>query len=368
MYESLIEYNRRKKLEKANKTKTPLTESEKEMREFIWSHLLEAKEGQNAYQALSKHVYLPKPNPREEEINQGYITIHEAQSRFMQTKSGSFVPGTTLEHLDLTSAYATALADLETSLKYKTSYKLNDLEFILDDLHEDYMNVVDVRIKMLYTPTINLYAPNTKMIRKSRPVNDHNVPKSGEEIEVNIKLLQSKSMKINGLQHFLVDLENEFIITKYISVKVTAYDYIERPKLYTYDELNLLLHAIKLMNKQQRSDAKAALVSLSGMLKHIDPSMRLIMLGKCEEIIHMIRAGLIDMGAEILGVQIDAIYYLESDWMKSHPNEIKSYIKTAIVNVLKINVDMYGIQDFVKIETWGPDRYKETPFRLQEVR
>jgi small nuclear ribonucleoprotein (snRNP)-like protein len=362
----LYEYKALRKQErKANKPKVTFKERRKVSNEFmqsIWHKLLGATDtSYNAYQRMSTHTFLPKPNPREVDANEGAIAIYEAQRRFMQYKNPMHLPYSPVKHLDLTSAYATVLSGINRSLKYFMTYHFTDINKINNALDKNKFYIIDIKSKVSYDPLINLYAPNTKIKFNGRTVSDQNIPYLGGEVDVRFRLLQSEALNIFGFRYFLDDVYNQLIQIYDFEITIHAYDLKYRPSLIDYDDLRKLLDETKqIIDKEVRIDTKIAIVAFTGTLIHIDPGMRLIMLGRTEEIIHRFKRKLSELGAEIEGVQVDAIYYIG-------PDMSEKYMMHVINEVTGIDVYNYGMKSFVKVEDYTSKDYKETPFRLQEV-
>jgi len=363
----LYEYKSLRKQErKANKPKVTFKERKPVSNEFmqsIWHTLLGPTDtSYNAYQRLSSRTFIPKPNPREVDANEGAIAIYEAQRRFMQYKNLMHLPYSPLKHLDLTSAYATVLSGINRSLKYFMSYIFTDINKINNALDKSKFYIIDIKTKASYDPLINLYAPNTKIKFNGKQVSDQNIPTLGGEVDVRFKLLQSDALNINGFKYFLDDVYNTYIQIYDFEITIHAYNLKYRPNLIDYENLRKLLDDTKeIIDKQVRIDTKIAIVAFTGTLLHIDPGMRLIMLGRTEEIIHRFKRKLSELGAEIEGVQVDAIYYIG-------PDLSERYMMHVINEVTGIDVYNYGLSAFVKVEDYTKDDYKETPFRLQETR
>lgn len=366
---SIYEYKNTRKIEKNAISKPKLAPETIMMREKIWNKLLKnTGEDFNSYQVFRTHAYVANPNPNEAEENEGAINILESQRRFMQYKNPEFIPGKKLKHLDLTSAYATALAGLDKSLKFFTSFELDSFSSAKDACGPKHFNIVDFKIKTSYDTWFNLYAPNTRIMYKYKKVSDTNVPPAGSEVWISFKLLQSEIMNIRGLQHFMDDLVRHKTEYEIVKLKVSTYNIIKREAIYQYHELDNILQESKKLNKVDRVNVKSAIVAFTGMLMNIDPGMRLIMLARSEEIIHQIRNHLLTAGVDIWGVQIDGIYYTSNQWFDKYPDHFENRIKEIIETVLQHNVEKYGVKSFLKVEDWDENDYKETAFRLQEVR
>lgn len=332
-----------------------------ELNEMIWNYLLKNDTEYNAYQKFHYHAFLPKPNPKEVDSNEGAIAIYEAQRRFMQYKNPMHLPNTPVRHLDLTSAYATVLSGINKSITFFMKHKYATFDKISNCFKDDLFYIVNIKARVLYDPIINLYAPNTKIRFNNKPISVYNMPSLGDVVYMDAKLLYSKALNIYGFKYFVDDVYNNLIDIVEHDITILAYNIVKRPKIYTYDHLHQLLVETKQeVDRQTRIDTKIALVTFTGLLLHVDPGMRLIMLGKTEEIIHRFRLKLIEKGAEVEGVQIDAIYYIG-------PDLSNQYMMSVINQVTGIDVFNYGIDAFVKLENYTSKDYKETPFRLQEV-
>lgn len=331
------------------------------LNEMVWNYLLKNETEYNAYQIYHYHTFLPKPNPKEVDSNEGAIAIYEAQRRFMQYKNPMHLPNTPVRHLDLTSAYATVLSGISNSITFFMKHKYTSFEKISNCFKDDLFYIVNIKAWIYYDPIINLYAPNTKIKYKNKPISVYNMPSIGEVVYVDAKLLQSKALNIYGFKYFMDDVYNNLIDVIEKEITINAYNIVKRKKIFEYERLHQLLVETKQeVDRQVRIDTKIALVTFTGLLLHIDPGMRLIMLGKTEEIIHRFRLKLTQNGAEVEGVQIDAVYYIG-------PDLSSQYMMGVINQVTGIDVFNYGIDSFVKIEDYTSKDYKETPFRLQEV-
>ncbi len=331
------------------------------LNEMVWNYLLKNETEYNAYQIYHYHTFLPKPNPKEVDSNEGAIAIYESQRRFMQYKNPMHLPNTPLRHLDLTSAYATVLSGISNSITFFMKHKYTSFKKISNCFKDNLFYIVNIKAWIYYDPIINLYAPNTKIRYNNKPISVYNMPRVGEVVHVDAKLLQSKELNIYGFKYFMDDVYNNLIDVIEKEIIINVYNIVKRPKIFEYERLHQLLQETKLVvDRQTRIDTKIALVTFTGLLLHIDPGMRLIMLGKTEEIIHRFRLKLAQKGAEVEGVQVDAIYYIG-------PDLSNQYMMGVINQVTGIDVFNYGIDSFVKIEDYTSKDYKETPFRLQEV-
>lgn len=365
---SIYEYQIKRAKEKKEKGSYKLTEKDSLVREYTWNHLFKNDTQYNSYQRFRTYTFLPKPNPKDIEENEGALLLYEAQRRFLQYKNPEYTPGIDLKHLDLTSAYAVSLAGLDKSLKFYTSYETQTFENIEECFQRGFFHIVDVKLKMPYVSTLHLYAPNNRIKYKGKVLSDFNIAPQGAPVTVSLKLLQSDKLGIHSLEHFLKDLENECVDYEIVNIKITAYQLIQREALYEFDTLYELMQDMKKMPKEERSSYKGALVSFTGMLMNIDPGMRLLMLGRCEEVIHQIRNLMLESNLDIWGIQIDGIYYTSNDNWERNINLAKNKISSILSNVYRMNINRYGIDEFLKIKDFTAKNYKETPFRLQEVR
>lgn len=332
------------------------------LNEYVWNYLLDNNgTDYNAYQAMYRHTYLPKPHPFEEDANKGAIAIYEAQRRFMQYKSPLYMPNINVRHLDLTSAYATVLSSVSSSLTFFMRYKYKSIEGIFNSMNNDLFYIIDIKMWLRYDSKINLYAPNTKILYNNKPISGNNIPPTGAPVYVSAKLLYCKKLNIYGFKYFSDDIFNQLLDIYDYQITINSYHVKKRTNMFEYDKLNQLLKEVKEeVDRQRRTDIKIALVTMTGILLNIDPGMRLIMLGRCEEIIHQFRNKLEEIGSKVQGVQVDAIYYVGQD--------LSNRFMLGVINkVTGINVFDYQPDDFVKVETYTKDDYKETNFRLQEV-
>lgn len=372
---NLYEYKRKRKEEKAKKSKSKgITDSKYPfIRETVWNYLLDNFDtGYNSYQAFATYKYLPKPNPSDVDTNDAYITILESQRRFLQNKEESFIEGSVLQHLDLNSAYLTALSNIKDSLKFNTSYKLNEIndlrfDFQNNPIHhylvEDLFNIIKVTCTMPYDSKINLFAPNNKIMYNGKEVSPSNVPQIGDTVAVRFELFVSQKYNLDAWVTWQ-EIFKDWDIT-YKRVTVYTYDYIQRRQMFNIEDVKNLLDEMKLLSKSEKVMYKQAIVSFTGQLINIDPGRRLIMIASMEEVMRRIYTFL-SRRTTVVGTQIDGIKFESYEWEDDEsPVDIAWHFGKKVYN---LDDSVYSADRFSKLETLYASDYKETTFRIQGVK
>lgn len=365
---SIYEWEQLKR-EQRNKNRRKLDEFEKETREEVWNYLLGNRypEKYNAYQAYAMHAYHIKPNPRDGEHNAGAIAVREAQGKFIQLKDIAVNPSEDLYHLDLNSAYITALANIKHTLKYVASYELDEVTRLSRDdyfkwVHEyvlpEKFNIIKVNCTMPYNKYLNMFTPNTKIRYKNKPVHDANIPPYGAIVNVRVELFVNRKYSIDSWKHWTEWFKDYDI--NYSSVRVFVYDMIPRKRLFTLSKITALQDSMKQMDQAKKKYTKAAMVSLTGMLANVDPGRRLIMIATSEEVIRRLYERL-TKETHVVGVQVDGLFFHPYEW-RVNPTQLAYEIGSQVFRWRR-----YSPKAFSKLELYTKKDYKETAFRLQEV-
>lgn len=363
---SLYDYKKLRKEEKSkvSKPKALKNKFRDEARDIVWNYLLDNKnpDKYNAHQTFFTHSYQNKPDPDDLDSNQGAINLLESQRRFFQMKDTLDTSSKVLHHMDLNSAYIFALSNIKHSLKYSFKHKIEHLN---DYVYSDkFFHIIKIRCTIPYDHRLNMFIPNTKMRFKGKPVGNTNQPNYGDKVEATLELFINIKYKINALDTWNSIVE--YMDIDYKSITVWCYDLVPRNEIFNTDDVKELLSILDLnnpnMNPLEKLDWKLALTSFTGMLQHIDPGRRLLMLITCEEIMRQIYTK-ISLYSRVYSITIDGILY--EPWNELEFIPARELGHNIIRNIYNRKWSQDVPEDFLKIEVIKPNRIKETAFRLQ---
>ena len=336
----LYEYKKIRKKERIKSTFVN-TEDSNRARDEVWNLLLTKSEStsNNVFQRMSYHTFMPKPNMEDAVANEASILLYESQRRFLQSVDHSIREGQNVMHLDLSSAYLTALATIKHSLKFNTKYPLEFLNEVNDIKNvprhyyvlEDKFNIIKIRLKMPYDSRLNIFTPNNKIRYKDKEISDTNLPDYGEEVAVRLELFVNKEYNIDSWMSFTQIFKDYEI--DYQRIEVFTYDLIDRKQTFDLEQVKELLEKLKSMNKYEKGNYKKAMVSFTGQLMNVDPGKRLLMLLSCEEVMRRVYIDL-SSKTKVYGLQIDGVYFEPYNWTKDNsPSKIAYRIGTHVYRI-----------------------------------
>ena len=328
-----------------------LLKDELDARERVWKYLLGLKgPSEDIWEAFRKNLAYNSGGDKK--------VLKESIRHYMSLHLHNIKIDAPMGYADLTSAYPTALACTNYSLKnYETvpSAGLEDLSWS----KPGYFAIFRLHLVVKYAHTLQLFTTNERM--RYNGVVIKKLPKIGDEVEVMIDLYKCDDLQIDSAKYFLKYFPSDMIV-KIISSTSHAYKLVKRPPAYNLSKIAKLKEAMVNMQQNDQANVKQAMVAFTGSLSNYDPGRRLIMLTLVEQVI-LDSLEELNMNS-VHGCYIDAIYFDKDDY---DVNTVTDIVYKNAVRIYRLP-EGYSKDLVVKGEIKRNTEYAQNEFTIRSIK